>query len=68
METTYTREQILRGEGLFTSGEWTVIYRRPDGRYVTADRHERPGVNLVLVGGAARQPNGRPHPSNPFTV
>jgi len=57
---TYTREQLLRGEGFFSSGEYTVIYRRKDGKYITAGRHDLPGRDLEIVGGGHLQPNGLP--------
>lgn len=50
----YTREQLERGEGFFTGGRWTVIYRRPDGLYVTAAANDAPGGSLELVGGGSR--------------
>jgi hypothetical protein len=48
MSETYTRAQIMRGEGFFTR-ERTMIYLRPDGRYVTAARSDTPGTDLVFV-------------------
>jgi hypothetical protein len=56
---TYTREQIERGEGFFTSGARTLIYRRHDGRYITASRHDQPGAGLTLVGGGHLQKPSR---------
>jgi hypothetical protein len=49
----YTREQVARGEGLFTSGEWTLVYRRDDGTYFTASRHDQV-TGAEFVGGGRR--------------
>lgn len=46
---SYTRDQIEKGEGCLTQVR-TAIYERPDGRYVTADIHDRAGNDLSLAG------------------
>jgi hypothetical protein len=49
----FTREQLARGEGLFTSGEWTLIWRRPDGTHFTTSRHDQV-IGATLAGGGRR--------------
>jgi hypothetical protein len=51
----YTRAQIKSGDGLFTSGEWTLIWRVGPDQYVTTSRSERPGnPRAELVAGGRR--------------
>lgn len=57
----YLLEEIERGQGFFTSGERTMIYRTLDGMYVTAAKSDSPSPTLTLVGGGTRDPRGGRH-------
>jgi hypothetical protein len=50
MREEYTRQQLEAGDGLLTSGEWTMIWRRPDGTYFTTTKDERV-VGACFAGG-----------------
>lgn len=55
----YTLADLKCGRGFFTSGEWTLIYRRTDGSYFTASRSERV-IGAELAGGGKLQSNRLP--------
>jgi hypothetical protein len=56
----YTRAELEAGSGFYSDGRWTVIYRRPDGWFVTAETSDRPGSELELVGGGSTTPDRKP--------
>jgi hypothetical protein len=57
----YTRKEIDAGQGLFTSGEWTLIWRIAEDQYITAAKGEEPrnpDAELVAGGRLHRTPRG----------
>jgi hypothetical protein len=57
----YTLAEIKSGNGFFTNGDWTLIYRIGDDEYMTCAKSEEPmNPDAELVGGGQRGENGRP--------